>query len=50
MPHKYTVKVDSYGDVMHCKNAKRHRDVDKPAVTYTDGSMLYYRDGGRYEP
>lgn len=48
MHHKYTVKVDNFGNVMYCKNAKRHRDGDSPSVIYTNGSVSYWKDGRRH--
>lgn len=33
------------GRITHYKNGKIHRDGDKPAVIYADGTQSYYKDG-----
>lgn len=45
MTHKYTVKVNSLGNVLYLRDGAWHRDVDKPAVIWADGRVWYCKDG-----
>lgn len=44
IPHKYTVEVDHFGDVLYRKDGSWHRDGDKPASIWADGSVEYWKD------
>lgn len=48
MNHKYTVKVDSLGDVVYLRDGILHRDGDKPALIYANGRVVYFKDDKRH--
>ena len=44
----YTEKVDKYGTKLYYKNGELHRDGDKPAAIWPNGTIKYYKNGVRY--
>ena len=44
----YTKEVDEYGTIRYYKDGKFHRDGDKPAVIYSDGTKFYYKNGKKH--
>lgn len=50
MSHRYTVKVDDYGNVLYTRDGEWHRDGGKPAWVGATGYISYWRNGYNYSP